>query len=153
MSAYNYVCLIGNLTFKPDLSYLPSGTPITKTRIAVNSRHKDKEGKEVEDPMFIDVTIWSKQAEICTEYLDKGSLVMITGSLRYNKWLDHENQPHSKHVLIARKVVFLSRSGAKKVDEMDEAEQAKRQAGPDGTPPVETEQGKDAEEKDEDIPF
>lgn len=153
MSNYNYVCLIGNLTFDPDLSYTPNGTAVTKMRIAVNEVWKDKDGKEVKDTLFIDVTVWKKQAVTVAEYLKKGSSCMVTGKLQLNKWETESGEKRSKIKVVARQVVFLGKSNQQKIDEQDE-QRASAEGAPEGTPPVEEDQPEKPEPvKDEEIPF
>ena len=78
----NEVCLIGRLTVDPNLRYLPSqngnGTAITKFQIAINRSYK-KNNQVVTD--FIPVEVWGKVAEFCANYLEKGCLVALRGSL------------------------------------------------------------------------
>ncbi|BEP28674.1 single-stranded DNA-binding protein [Helicovermis profundi] len=82
----NNVSLIGRLTAKPELKYLPSGSAITKFNIAVSrslSRKQKEECKESGKPTadFPRIVVWGKLAESCSNYLDKGKLVGITGSV------------------------------------------------------------------------
>jgi primosomal replication protein N len=72
MASLNNVVLLGNLTRDPEVRYTPSGTPVATLGLAVNNRIK--QGDEwKDDPCFIDVVVFGKQAESCGEYLSKGS--------------------------------------------------------------------------------
>ncbi len=86
MASLNRVLLIGNLTKDPELRYIPSGTPVANLRLAVNSFFKDQAGQRKEETCFITVVVWSKQAELCQQYLKKGRSVLIEGRLIYRSW-------------------------------------------------------------------
>ncbi len=101
----NRVILAGNLTKDPDVRYLPSGTPVTAFRMAVNRRFKGKSG-DVDETCFIDVKVYGRQAENCGEYLSKGRNVLVEGYLRLEEW-DSEGGKRSKHVVVADRVQFL----------------------------------------------
>jgi single stranded DNA-binding protein len=80
MENLNNVVLQGRLTRDPEVRYTPSGTPVATLGLAVNNRMK--QGDEwKDDPCFIDVVVFGKQAESCGEYLSKGQPVLIEGRL------------------------------------------------------------------------
>ena len=102
---FNKVILIGNLTRDPELRYTPQGTPVVNIRIAVNSRIK--QGDEYKDEtLFIDTVVFGKQAENITQYLSKGSGVVVEGRLKERRW-EYEGQQKSKFEVIASTVKFL----------------------------------------------
>ncbi len=107
MASLNKVFLMGNLTRDPELRYTPSGKAVTTLGLAVNNRFKRGE-EQVEDVLFIDVTVWGKSAENCTEYLSKGSPVMVEGRLKYRTWEAQDGQKRSKVDVTAISVQFLS---------------------------------------------
>ena len=82
MASYNRVVLVGNLTRDPELRYIPSGTAVTEVGLAVNDRRKNAAGEWIDETTFIDITLWGRQAEIASEYLSKGSSVLIEGRLK-----------------------------------------------------------------------
>ena len=111
----NKVMLIGNLTRDPELKYTPSGTAVAEFGLAVNRNYK--QGDEwKKDVCYIDITVWSRQAENCAEYLKKGSQVFIEGRLRFNSW-ESEGKKRSKLDVVADNVLFLS----KKTDNFQES--------------------------------
>jgi len=112
----NRVILAGNLTRDPDVRYLPSGTPVTSFRLAVNRRFKGKSG-DVDETCFIDVKVYGKQAESCGEFLSKGRNVLVEGYLRLEQW-DSEGGKRSKHVVVADRVQFLGFVKEKKEEEV-----------------------------------
>jgi len=86
MASYNKVILVGNLTRDPELRYIPSGTAVTDIGLAVNEKWKKPSGEWVEETTFVDVTLWARQAEVASEYLSKGSQVLIEGRLKLDTW-------------------------------------------------------------------
>ena len=112
----NRVILAGNLTRDPDVRYLPSGTPVTSFRLAVNRRFKGKSG-DVDETCFIDVKVYGKQAESCGEFLSKGRNVLVEGYLRLEQW-DSEGGKRSKHVVVADRVQFLGFAKEKEEEEV-----------------------------------
>ena len=108
MAAYNKVILMGNLTRDPEIRYTGSGTAVCSLGLAVNRTYKTQSGELREDPCFIDVTAWGKQAESCNNYLKKGAPVFIEGTLRFETWTDKTSgQNRSKHTISADTVRFL----------------------------------------------
>jgi single-strand DNA-binding protein len=104
---FNKIILIGNLTKDPELRYTPQGSPVTSFRLAVTSKYRS--GDEMkEDTLFIDVVVWGKQGESCSQYLSKGSPVLVEGRLRERRW-ETEGQQRSKVEVFAQTVRFLSR--------------------------------------------
>lgn len=97
----NRVILIGRLTSNPELKYTGSNKPYTRICVAVN---RFSEGTD-----FINVTVWNKQAENVCEYLGKGSLVMIEGSLSVNNYEDSEGNRRTSTEVMAQNVQFLDR--------------------------------------------
>lgn len=104
---YNRIILIGNLTKDPELRYTPQGTPVASFRIAVNSKFKQSDGFR-EETLFIDVVTFGKQAETCSQYLNKGSAILVEGRLQERKW-EVEGQQKSKVEVVAQTVRFLPR--------------------------------------------
>lgn len=153
MANFNYICLAGNLTHDPDLSYTPSGVAVCKIRLAVNETYKDKDDKEVKDTLFIDCTIWKKQAESTAKYLKKGSGALIAGKLKLNVWTSKDGDKHKKLFIVVTKIVFMAKSNVQKIDEQDEERTSPRNV-PDGTPPVEADQDEHPlTESEEEIPI
>jgi single-strand DNA-binding protein len=113
MPDLNKVFLMGNLTSDPELRRTPSGTAVTELRMATNRSWAGRDGERREETLFIDVTVWERQAENCCQYLRKGSLVHVEGSLRMDTWDDKTTgEKRSKIRVHADRVQFLdSRRG------------------------------------------
>ena len=94
----NTIQLIGRLTQDPELRYTDGGTATTKLRLAVPRR---KRNSEEQPPVYVDVVTFDKQAEAVAEHLEKGRRVAVTGRLEYREWKDQQDNPHSRHEVIA----------------------------------------------------
>ena len=111
MASYNRVVLVGNLTRDPELRYISSGTAVTEIGLAVNDRRKNQSGEWVDETQFIDITRWARTAEVASEYLSKGSSVLIEGRLKLDRW-EKDGHKHSKLRVVGEKMQMLGgRSG------------------------------------------
>jgi single-strand DNA-binding protein len=111
MASFNRVILLGNMTRDPELRYIPSGTAVTEIGLAVNDRRKGANGEWIEETTFVDVTLWGRTAEVATEYLRKGSPVLIEGRLKLDTWQDKEGQKRSKLRVIGEQMRMLGSKG------------------------------------------
>jgi len=110
MVNFNRVILAGNLTRDPELRYTPNGRAVASFGLAVNNRYKVGDEWR-QDPCFVDITVWGKQAENCSEYLSKGRSVLVEGRLNYRTWETEEGQKRSKLEVVALNVQFLGGRG------------------------------------------
>lgn len=112
MADLNKVFLMGRLTFDPELRYTPSGSAVTDLRMATSRTWTSKDGDRKEETLFIDVTVWDRQAETCCQYLKKGSGIHVEGSLKMDSWDDKATgEKRSKIKVQADRVQFLDRRG------------------------------------------
>ena len=95
----NSITMVGNLTRDPELSYTNSNTPVCKFSIANN------QGDEV---TFINVVSWNKTAQACSQFLNKGSKVCVTGRLSIRRFTTKDGQNATATEIIALSVEFLS---------------------------------------------
>jgi len=110
MASFNKVILMGNLTRDVELRYTPSGSAVTEIGLAVNDRRKDANGQWVDETTFVDITLWGRTAEICNEYLGKGSGVLIEGRLKLDQWDDKQTgQKRSKLRVTGERMQMLPR--------------------------------------------
>jgi single-strand DNA-binding protein len=107
MASYNRVVIVGNLTRDPEVRYLPSGQAVCDLAVAVNERVKS--GNEwVDQPTYLDVTLWERQAETAGQYLRKGNPVLIEGRLRQDNWTDkNTGEKRSKIKITGDRMVLL----------------------------------------------
>ncbi|HMV26129.1 single-stranded DNA-binding protein [bacterium] len=88
----NKVIIIGRLGGDPELRYTPSGAPVATFNVATNESYKDKEGKLIESTDWHRIVAWNKLAEICGQYLKKGSLVYVEGKIKTRSYDDKDGQ-------------------------------------------------------------
>ena len=102
----NHVVLIGRLTRDPELRYIAgSGTAVANFAIAVDREFSSKDGKRETD--FIDIQVWGKSAENCANYISKGSLVAIQGSIRIDSYQNQAGENRRSTRVNANRVQFL----------------------------------------------
>jgi len=108
MASYNRVILVGNITRDIEIKYLQSGTAVTEVGLAMNKRYKDKNEEWVDKAIFVDVTMWGRQAEIASEYLHKGSPILVEGELDMDQWDDKETgKKRSKLKVVCKHMTML----------------------------------------------
>ena len=112
-ASLNRVLLIGNLTRDPELRYIPSGQAVTTFTIAVNRTYMANTGEKKEEVSFIRVVVWAKRAEVCHEYLKKGSPVFVEGRLQSRSWDAPDGTKRSTIEVVAQNVQFLGRGSGK----------------------------------------
>lgn len=98
---------IGRLTRDPELRYTPSGNAVCKFGLAINRSYKNQEGNNIEDTVFINISVWGKQAEYCSQFLKKGRRIAVNGELRSNNWQDKEGNKRVTFEISARSIQFL----------------------------------------------
>ena len=103
----NKVILIGNLGNDPETHYLASGVAVTKFNLATTERYTKKDGERQEHTEWHRIVVWGKLAEICGEYLSKGSKAGVEGRIQTNEWEDKEGNKRETKEIIANNVEFL----------------------------------------------
>lgn len=107
----NKVMIIGRLGRDPELRYSQTGMPIASLNIATDENYVDRDGSKVEKTEWHRVVVFQKAAENCANFLSKGSLVYIEGSLQTRKWQDQQGQDRYTTEIKAQRVQFLDRKG------------------------------------------
>jgi len=119
----NKVILVGNLGQDPELRYTGGGTAVCNMRIATSESYKDKDGNLVENTEWHTVVAWARLAEICGEYLKKGSQAYFEGSLQTRQWEDKEgNTRYSTEVKVREMQLLGGRGGGGGGDDFDQSE-------------------------------
>lgn len=103
----NKVILIGNLGADPETRYTRNGTPVATFNIATTERWK-KDGELQESTEWHRIVSWQRLAEICQEYLDKGSRVYIEGKLQTRSWTDNDGVKRYTTEIVAREMKMLT---------------------------------------------
>lgn len=105
---YQKIMLIGNLGNDPEMRYTPSGVPVATFNMAVNKSWTNAEGQRQDKTTWYRVTCWRKLAETITEYIHKGSKVMVEGEdLEARAWTDRDGANRASLELTASTVRFL----------------------------------------------
>lgn len=108
----NKVMIIGRLGQTPELRYTKgSGVPMTTLNVATDESYVDRDGNKQKSTEWHRVVVFQRQAENCCNYLAKGSLVYVEGSLTTRKWQDQNGQDRYTTEIRARTVQFLDRKG------------------------------------------
>jgi len=108
MRSFNKVLIIGNLTKDPVVKDLEGGFKIATFTVATNRNFSTKDGEKVQQTDFHKVVTWRKLAEICANYLKKGSAVMVEGKLTTNKFETKEGKKVQITEIHADEVNFIS---------------------------------------------
>lgn len=109
----NKVILIGNVCADVEMRFTQNGSPVASFTVATSEKWKGPDGQMQELTEFSRIVAWKRLAEICGEYLSKGSRVYIEGKLQTRKWQDQQGAARYTTEIIAREMKMLSpRNGA-----------------------------------------
>jgi single-strand DNA-binding protein len=106
----NKVTLIGRLGVDPEVRYMPSGGQVTSFRMATDRRWKDKNNEKQTETEWHRITTFGKLAEICGQYLSKGSLIYIEGRIKTDAW-EKEGTTQYSTGIIAENMTMLGGKG------------------------------------------
>jgi single-strand DNA-binding protein len=141
---YHTLIIVGNLGKDPEMRYTPSGQAVTSFPVASNRKYTSSNGEQVNETIWFRISAWGKQAEICNQYLKKGSKVLVEGRLTPDKnsggpriWQKQDGTSGASFEVNAQTVRFLSTRA-----ESDSGSAAGSDAGEMATAPAE-----------DDIPF
>lgn len=104
--------LIGRLGQDPEVRYTQSNTAVATLSIATSERFKDGNGEYQERTEWHRVVAWGRLAEICQQYLNKGSLVYIEGPLQTRQWEDKQGQKRYTTEIKALQMTMLDSKGS-----------------------------------------
>jgi single-strand DNA-binding protein len=108
----NKVILVGRLGKDPEIRSTPQGSTVAKFTVATDEKFTDREGNKQERTEWHNIAAWGKLGEICGQYLKKGKLVYIEGSIRTDSWDDKESgQKKYRTEIIANTMKMLDRRG------------------------------------------
>lgn len=112
MANFNKVILAGNLTRDPQMSYLPSGTPVVEFGMAINRKWRPQDGGDMrEEVCFVELRCFGKPAETLKQYMSKGRPLMVEGRLKYEQWEAKEGGKRSKLYVVVDNFQFLGDRG------------------------------------------
>jgi single-strand DNA-binding protein len=146
MANYNRVILAGNLTRDPQLTVLPSNTPVCEFGLAVNRRWRGQDGQNREETCFVDCRLYGPQAETFNQYMSKGRSALVEGRLRLDQWETQDGQKRSKLSVVVERFQFLgsARGGSGSPQQADRAAERPSPPSQEDVPPP---------GGDDDIPF
>lgn len=108
----NRVQLIGNVTRDPEMRQIPGGQTVATFGVATNFSWNDATGNRQEKVEFHNVVVWRKLAEICGQYLKKGTKVFVEGRLQTREWEGEDGVKRTKVEIVAENVIFLDKKGS-----------------------------------------
>jgi single-strand DNA-binding protein len=138
MKGVNKAILIGNLGKDPELRYLPSGQSVAKFPLATGSRWKDKDGQWQDRTDWHNIVAFGRTAEVCNEYLKKGSPLYVEGRIQTRSYDDRDGNKRWITEIVAQNVNLLAKKGETE-EEVPEA--------------VEEPQAEETKSEDDDLPF
>lgn len=148
-SSINVVAISGNITRDSELRHTTSGSAVLNFSVAVNSRHKNKDGEWVDRASFIDCVMFGPRAEALVQWLTRGTHVVVAGELRQTSWEDEKGDKHSRTEVTVGNVEFQSKSREQSVQPTQAAPQYAQQPVASAPQPAAQQQAL----YDEDIPF
>lgn len=117
--SYNKIILVGFLSRDIELRYTQGGMAIANTGLAT-SRKFTVNGEKKEEVCFVDITFFSRSAEVANQYLRKGSKILVEGRLNFDQWLDQNGQKRSKHSVVVETMQMLDTKGSSAQSPYDE---------------------------------
>jgi len=112
MASFNRVILLGNLCRDPELRKTPGGASVVDLRMAINEVYKNRTtGEKTEKTNYVDVVVWNQQAELCQQYLTKGSPLLVEGRLSYDEWKTPQGETRSRLRITADMIRFVGAKG------------------------------------------
>jgi len=125
---FNKIVLVGNLTRDIELRYSQAGLAIASTAIAT-SRKFTSNGEKKEEVCFVDITFFSRSAEVANQYLRKGSKILVEGRLKLDQWVDQNGGKRSKHSVVVETMQMLDSKGGNDTNVVTNQQQAPQGQG------------------------
>jgi single-strand DNA-binding protein len=107
----NKVILVGRLGRDPETRYTGGGQAVANFSVATDESYKDRNGERQKRTEWHRITAWGKLAEICQQYLKKGTMVYIEGRIQSREWQDKEGQKRTSFDIVANTMKMLSSRG------------------------------------------
>jgi single-strand DNA-binding protein len=108
----NRVLISGRLTRDPEQRYAPDGTHVTNFAVAFHRRYRGRDGRMAEQTGFVTVMTYRRLAEVCAQYLRKGSPVLVEGRLQMREWAASHGEKRQRLEVRADLVHFLEKAPA-----------------------------------------
>ena len=108
MRGFSKAIIAGNVTRDPDMRTTPSGSQVCSFAIAVNRSYKDSSGAQQDQVSYLDCVAWGKSAEIISQYIKKGSQLLVSGRLEQRSWEDkNSGQKRSRVEIVVEDFSFI----------------------------------------------
>ena len=115
---FHTIIIVGNVGKEPEMRYTPSGQAVTSFSLASNRSYTGQNGQQVKETAWFKVSVWAKQAETVSQYVHKGSKVLVEGRLTVDPatggpriWNRQDGTPGTSFEVTASTVRFLSSKG------------------------------------------
>lgn len=109
--------MIGHLGRDPEMRYTPDGREMTRFSLATNRKYNGSNGERVDVTVWGNITAWGKMGEVCNQYLQKGSQVLVEGYLTPDRatgaprlWVGNDGQSRASFEITATAVRFLAKT-------------------------------------------
>lgn len=142
----NKAMIIGNLTRDPEMRNTPSGAQVASFSVATSLVWTDSSGQQQKKSEFHNIVAWRKLAEICGQYLRKGSKVYVEGRLQTTEWTGQDGIKRYRTEIVLENMIMLDRQGATAGSSNNEFQNDFQSAGPQ-------DDGQEEEIRVENIPF
>jgi single-strand DNA-binding protein len=118
----NKVILVGNLGRDPEVRYMPSGQTLAKFPLATSESFNGRDGTRQERTEWHNIVVWGKQAELCGQYLKKGSQAYVEGRISNQTYeaKDGSGKRYRTEIVAQHVQFFGGRAGSRASGGMDE---------------------------------
>jgi len=148
----NKALVIGNLTRDPELKSLPSGIQVASFSVATNRVWKDKNGAKQESVDYHNIVVFGRQAEIVSQFLRKGSSVLVEGRMQTRSWDSPDGKKNYRTEIVGDRVQFGPRSSGAPAS-VPSSPSPKSQEDKQEVPPIESIEYPEENINLDDIPF
>jgi single-strand DNA-binding protein len=148
---YNKVVLVGNLTRDIEMKHSSNSTVIAKSAIATSRKFTGQNNEKKEEVCFVDITFFGRTGEVASQYLRKGSKLLIEGRLSFEQWTDQNGQKQSKHSVIVETMQMMDTKSSSVLENTDSSIQSNTTMTK--MPKQDTYNSSTSEITEEDIPF
>jgi len=114
---YHTIIIVGNVGKEPEMRYTPAGQAVTSFSVATSRKYTSGNGEQVNETIWFRVSTWGKTAEVCSQYIHKGSKVLVEGRLTPDKatggpkvWTKQDGTSGASYEVTAQTVRFLSKN-------------------------------------------
>jgi single-strand DNA-binding protein len=149
----NKAMIIGNVTRDPETRSTANGQPVTSFSVATNLTWTDQSGQKQQKAEFHNIVAWRKLAEICGQYLKKGSKVYIEGRLQTSDWTGQDGNKRYRTEIVAENMIMLGSKDVNNNSPINNNNYAQNKQESEPVIQQEEENSDDEEIKVENIPF